>query len=61
MIRQLLVEDTKNDTLGLESHLEGNEIYFTSTNEWLKYPCPMNFSDPKIKSLIVLEELWLSH
>ena len=29
-IRQLLVEDTKNDTLGLESHLEGNEIYFNN-------------------------------
>jgi SAM-dependent methyltransferase len=31
-IRQLLVEDTKNDTLGLESHLEGNEIYFSYPN-----------------------------
>ncbi len=31
-IRQLLVEDTRNDTLGLESHLEGNEIYFSYPN-----------------------------
>lgn len=31
-IRQLLVEDTKSDTLGLESHLEGNEIYFSYPN-----------------------------
>jgi ubiquinone/menaquinone biosynthesis C-methylase UbiE len=36
-IRQLFIEDTKNDTLGLESYFAGNEIYFTSTNEWLKY------------------------
>jgi hypothetical protein len=31
-IRQMLIEDTKNDTLGLESHLEGNEIYFSYPN-----------------------------
>lgn len=31
-IRQLLVEDTRNDTLGLESHLEGDEIYFSYPN-----------------------------
>jgi hypothetical protein len=24
----MLIEDTKNDTLGLESYFEGNEIYF---------------------------------
>ena len=40
-IRQLLVEDTRNDTLGLESHLEGNEIYFGYPNmgmrQGLKY------------------------
>ena len=34
-IRQWLVEDTKNDTLGLESHLEGNEIYFSYPNSIL--------------------------
>jgi hypothetical protein len=27
-IRRMLIEDTKNDTLGLESYFEGNEIYF---------------------------------
>ena len=28
-IRQMFIEDTKYDTLGLESHFEGNEIYFS--------------------------------
>lgn len=28
-IRQMFVEDIKYDTLGLESHYEGNEIYFS--------------------------------
>lgn len=28
-IRHMFIEDIKNDTLGLESHYEGNEIYFS--------------------------------
>lgn len=31
-IRRLFIEDTKNDILGLESHFEGNEIYFSYPN-----------------------------
>lgn len=31
-IRQMLIEDTENDTLGLESYLGGNEIYFSYPN-----------------------------
>ncbi len=31
-IRRLFIEDTKNDTLGLESHFVGNEIYFSYPN-----------------------------
>jgi ubiquinone/menaquinone biosynthesis C-methylase UbiE len=31
-IRRMLVDATKNDTLGLESYFEGNEIYFSYPN-----------------------------
>lgn len=31
-IRQMFIEDTKYDILGLESHFEGNEIYFSYPN-----------------------------
>jgi ubiquinone/menaquinone biosynthesis C-methylase UbiE len=31
-IRQLFIEDTKNNILGLDSHFEGNEIYFSYPN-----------------------------